>query len=553
MKNIQKLLVSFLFLILVFSTNSLYANAETKQSSYSQLPNSQNLINLNVKNKSLSYTLRKLANKARINIVISPEFNDGNISINLHKTKVEDAIKTLMDVGNFTIEQDNNLIIVSNKIEPEVATELIPLENSQASKIAYMLSKTISIDGYNNLSYDDISNSLIIQGDDKFIYSVKSVLDKIDLPKKHSSFELKNSTASQVKEMLNKVVFNNNENQNITIDNKTLMPVFDEELGFVIKGMIQKTDTMGIKAENPLIIAEDKNQITIIGNSHQIGLAKSVIEYLEGKLVDKDEEIRLTHSKIYDAKQEINQLKDKLKESQLHLSDAILDQVEKNIEINKLNKIKDNLNQEITRLNAKKMWNIVLDDSVKDPNSTDQSEQINTLESEISLLKDSLTETKNLLSEKTDYSNKLEKQLALKDKEIELANAQLNQLQTQLDTLGKAKFLKDDVVSIQKYTELEKKLSSKDRELEIAYRELETLRTQIAEFEVKNSLQAPQAVNSESSGLLATAMADLNNTKTELNKVKKQLDASKKQLELIFGGKLLDESTLPNDKSVWFK
>lgn len=502
MKKFQKLIVLFIFLLLVINIGISDVKATGNVISLDEVPNGNKTIRLKLNNKPLSYALKRVATKAGFSLIISPDFQDGTVSVNLKSAEVKNVLKTLMQVSNFSLIQDDSSIIVTSEIKPEISSDIVLLENSNAEHVAYTLAKTSTKDDNDSINYDSITNSIIIQGDKDFINATKNFIVKMDSPKKHSTFKLNNYTSAQIKNLLDNMVFNTQQNPPSEIDNKNILsPVFDEELGYVIKCMVEKNENLELKADRPLIISEDSNEITIIGNSYQVALTKELIEYLEGKKIDKDEEIRLSQGKLQESKKELEETRKELKETQLQLSDAILDQVEKDIELKETKKQVEQLKTELNQLKSEKLWDYVL--NATPDNNVDQ---LNSLQSEILHLREEIAQNKLKLSEKDKLNGELEQKLLEKEEQLEQTNNHLKEIKAQL-----------------------------------------------AEQKISRSLNASHNVSGQNVQLLSASLDELNNTKTELNKVRKQLDVSKKQLELIFGGKLLDPKTVPNDKSRWFK
>ena len=169
-------------------------------------------------------------------------------------------------------------------------------------------------------------------------------------------------------QLLEKEIFNNKSAHltKETGDPSYLEPVFDKELGYVIKGMVYKQESLSLNSDKPIIIPEEKNnEITIIANSHQLGLARELIFYLENKNIDKDEEIRLAHRKIYETRQQLESTIEDLKQTQLLLSDATISQIDKEIEIKNAHMQINKLQDEINKLKSQKLWDIVTGPSPK--------------------------------------------------------------------------------------------------------------------------------------------------------------------------------------------
>jgi hypothetical protein len=506
MKKFHKVIVTFLFFSLFSGAWIMNRSVLAAEIRYDEVPNSNKIITLNVNNKKLSQTLKKLALKARFNLIISPEFQDGLVSVNLQRVRVGEALKNLMTVGNFTLsKENNNLIVAKTVIEEDLLTEVIHLNHAQAGQIVYALDKVVERKEKDVLSYDEISNSIILKGNKDYVNSIKRAVLKLDLPKKASTFKLENYTATQMTQLLEKEIFNNKSAHltKETGDPSYLEPVFDKELGYVIKGMVYKQESLSLNSDKPIIIPEEKNnEITIIANSHQLGLARELIFYLENKNIDKDEEIRLAHRKIYETRQQLESTIEDLKQTQLLLSDATISQIDKEIEIKNAHMQINKLQDEINKLKSQKLWDIV----------TGPSPKIVSAESNKSI-----------------------------DIKIEALEQEIAKNQTLLKTVNELK------------AEMKQKIALKDKQLEQAYSELNLVRAQLAEIKLEKGFKESLEGLSVPSVALEKAQKELAITKTELNRVRQQLDASKDQLELIYGGKFLDNIEIPETKSNWFR
>ena len=505
MKKIRKTLVAFILLLLLLTINIMKLEASEQLLQSYDVPNANKMINLKTKGILLSLALQKIAKKGNFNIAIAPGFNDGIVTVNFSKTTINDALSNLMSIGGFILEDNNSIIIARSIKEEEYINDIVPLQYAQASRAAFVLDNTIEKDDNNMLSYDDVSNVVMVKGDKEYVSKVKELASKIDLPKKHSTFKLNHYTSTQVSKIIKEMAFGDSLTlqENKTDDSKSLKPVLDDNLNYVIKCMVQKQESLSIKGENPLVIPEEtNNELTIIGNSHQIELSKEIIEYLEGKKIDKDEEIRQAHNKLYKTRQQLDTTKSKLHEAELILADAAISQVEKEIELNAAKKQIKELNQQVNSLKSKQLWNIL----VHKPSQEQQSDVIK-LENEILQLKKELNETR----EKLTLNNN---------------------------------------------NDIEERLIQKNEELELAYNQISNIKAQLAELKLKESFndnESSVSDNGQNMVLMSSAIEELSTTKKELALVKQQLETSKKQLELIFGGKLLDKDVVPDDKSLWFK
>jgi hypothetical protein len=507
MRNMKKLIITFLFFYTFFGGIANPIKAESQLITPAEVPHSSKIVSLRLKNKPLSQALKVLAGKAKINLIVAPDFQDGNISLNLRKVPVSEVFSNLMSVGNFELRLNEELIIARTPVEAEQVTDVISLNNAQAVQVAYSLNRAFSNDPENVISYDEISNSIILEGNKSFVDSTKRAIIKLDLPKKVSSFKLDNYTAKQMAELLNKELFKTSLANQVKLQNKSyeLEPIFDESTGIVLKGIIQKQDNLAINAESPVIIAEDKkNEITIIGNSHQIALAKELMYYLEGKKIDKDEEIRRAHNEIYETKQQLEALMNEMKNSQMILADAAIANVENNIELEKAISEIDRLNKEIDRLKSQKVW------------------------TEMSATPD------NKDYEKKQKSEALQQKISSLESELFNYEEVVNSFETlQVD--------------------LEKQIAEKDKQLAIAYEELTALKARLGELSIQQELHVSSESDYISLAEYENAQKQIAATKSELFKAKEQLRVAKNQLELIFGGKFLETTRMPETKSRWFK
>lgn len=528
MIKFRKTIFTLALLLTIVGALSFNGNLKAEEISISDLPNSNKNIRFIIKDKPLSYALTKLARRAKMNILIASDFNDSNISINSNKISIGNAFETLMEIGDFVLEKNNNVILIKNAPHTNISTNVINVNNIPAEKLAYIIDKSVNISDTGKIDIDKYSNSLIIQGDEEYISQIQLMTTKLDLPKMHSTFKLNHYTSCQVVNILENMIFKKSESNNEQ-SSRFLAPVFDKNLGYVIKALIQKNDQIDINTEMPIIIPEETgNEITIIGNNHQIALVKELVEYLEGKKTDKDEEIRSAHNKIYQMKKELQETKSQLDESQLELADAVMNQVNTEVELKDAKAEISALNEELKQIKTDKSWNLFFNYS-----SNNQTNYIKELENEIANLRNDISKGKQILS---NNSNSVAKE-----------NIKLNELSESNEKLTS---LLNDRQKIN--DQLRNELQEKEEQLSIANDSLIEIKAKLAEIELKKNLMIDSNNNESEFALMASTLENLQQTKNELNKVKSQLEASKQQLELIFGGKLLDNETMPNDKSIWF-
>lgn len=506
MKKVHKAILTLILMTLLFNINVTASRAEDNFISYNEVPNSERIVSLRYTNKPLSLVLKELAYKASFNLIVLPDFKDGNISISLSRVKVCEALKDLMNVGNFNLQKKDNLIIVTTTSIPKIVNEIIPLEYSQAAQVAYTLDKMTRMDENNSINYDDITNSIILKGNKEFIDSTKKLAQKIDLPKKHFTTSLQNSTSTQVADLLKsqfeeKVSINKTEPQSNEV---YLEPIQEKGVSLTLKGMVEKQDPLALYAEKPIIIPDEEySQITVIGNANQVALAKELINYLENKNTDSEEELTRTQNELWQTQTELEQTKFELKEAQLLLSDAALGQVESNLKLTDSQKRLEELTRELNKLKTKEIWDNLLS---KPSTNADKNQKVEELNSQIKALQETL---------------------ASKDASI-LQNVELKR-------------------------ELEEKIIQQNKELELANSQLIKIKEQLAEYTIKKDMATSDNDAKDTFKMLALTQNELITTKNDLNRVKQQLEISKKQLEMIFGGTLLESNNPPNDKSRWFK
>lgn len=492
--NLKKLILALLILFTI-SQNIEQVKAQNVANLDNTIINSKSKISLAFNDKPLSYAIQKLADKTNINFVLSQDFQDGNISVKFEKVSPDEILKNLMNIGNFTVEKDGNAYILkSNNLQPLVKTEVVKIKNLEAYKLAYVLTKENS-NSLNTISYDDLSNSLILTGDNDFINTTITIINRLDVPKESFSVKLNNYNAKYVAQLLKSRFENNVQSENDGSSNSLyLTPYIDENMGYVIKGTVEKKELVDVQNELPTIINDDKtNQITIIGNSYQIQKAKDLIKYVDG---ENNKEITIKHAEI---KQEnITQ----------NTPSNVISEVNKDnilsVALEKATLTIEKLNNEIKNLQASKMWKMIIGNTEGENN---YNKQIAELMNKISSLKQDITQKETLLEEKNKYT-----------------------------------------------VELEQKLTAKDKEIEELYKQLAETKAKLTEAILKKDLSSPDNIVSHGDlKLLATTQEELNGTKQQLQKVKNQLKESKRQLEMIYGGSLFDITNPPNSKSWWFK
>lgn len=506
MKKIQKNILSILLLLVVFQFSASSIIAQDIYINPSEVPNNTRVITLRATNKPVSQILRSIATKGKFNLIVAPGFVDNITTLNLRKVSIKEALDSLMSLNEFSLLSSKGSVIAKTVKRSEVTTYIVPVEHSQAIKIAYSLNKsTIFKDDY-SITYDEFSNSIILHGDNDFITKTSALINKIDLPKKNSTFKLNNYKASQAADLMNKKLFSTSATDKISNepDNVDLKPELNGDAGYIIKGIVEKSDYNAIMSDNPVIIPEDKtNEVTVIGNSYQLEIAKEFLSYLDGKNIDKDEEIRRSHNEIFETKNALRDVMDDLKESQKRLAEALSDQSKKGTEITAIKNEADKISSNIDNFKSEKLWTDLLNSNIKDKELYEQ--KINTLSENI---------------------NKLETELSQKEKAI-----------SSMETSQK---------------ELYKQLEAKNNELQLAYNELAELKSKLDQRISNNNTANPANNNENNNSILLIAQKELDTTKNELSKVKQQLNASKQQLELIFGGKILKDEVVPNNKSAWF-
>lgn len=528
MIKVRKIISTLALLLLIFNVLCLNQMLKAEEISINELPNITKNIRFKIKDKPLSFALAKLAYKAKINIAISPDFNDTNISINSNRISIGSALETLKEIGDFTLEKNNDVIIIKNSQKEIISTDVINVKNISAEKLAYIIDKSVAKNDKNNINIDKFSNSLIIQGDKEYISQIQLLTSRLDLPKKHSTYKLNHYTSCQVANILEHMIFKKPESNNEQ-SSRFLAPIFDPNLGYVLKALIQKNDQSETNAEMPIIIPENTgNEITVIGNEHQVSLVRELIEYLEGKKEDKDEEIRSAHTKLFQSKEELKETQSQLEQTKLELADVIVNQVNTEVELKEANKEISALNNELNQIKSDKSWQLFFNYT-----SNNQSNYVKELENEIANLRSEINRGKKVLSHNTNSKTVPEIKLT----ELSKSNEEL-------------KLSLKDKQEIN--NQLKNELIEKENQLAIANNSLIDIKAKLTEMELKKNLTANTSNEESNFAVIASTLEDLQKTKTELNKVKTQLEASKQQLELIFGGKLLDNTTMPNDKSLWF-
>lgn len=432
----KKVALIFLYLVVLNSFNCS-VSAENINVDFNKYPKSSKKIRLNLKNKPLSIAIKKLSKKANMDIIIASDFQDDNISVNLSNVSIKDAFENLMSIGNFSIKEQNGIISIKPIEKINIITESFVLINADGAKVAKSIKKLASNKKNSNVEYYNETNTIVLSGEKSFINKSLELINTLDIPKKHSSFNLKHHTSAQVARILDEMIFQDRNIQK-TKQQKTLAPVFDEKLGFVIKGMIEKHEGVLINTERPKIIPENNNEITIIGNEYQIALAKEYIEYIEGKKIDKDEEIRQAHNKLYNARNELKKVKNELtllkqeldqknpaiqkmpgndqtlKETQLQLSDSLIEEINKDLEIKELNQEINQLKDIIARnsnINPEKqvVYRYIKDDKNVKKLKTTVSKLKKELNNKEAKLKEKEKVIKGLNNEITSYRIRLKK------------------------------------------------------------------------------------------------------------------------------------------------
>lgn len=503
-KGLRKKFLWVSILLSVLSFMNPVSIADCKAQSSVAVGEKAPLIRLKLSNKPISYALKKIADKASINILIPETFDDQRITLYIQEKPVSEALSLLMERGNFTLVDNNGVYVVTPIEKPVYTTEVIPLNHANAAKVSSSLIEIVDLSDEETISIEPDSNSLVVKAIPQTLDVIKSVLQELDLPKTTMTYELKHNSPSYLYNIFNSSVFKGN-NKAVSSDSKdseaSLEPIYADNETLVIKGIIKKEEQAVLQADAPVIIPDDSTKlITVIGNPQQQELIEYIITYYESKNSPKglDSTVKDFDTKV----EEFEKVETKLNKMEIKLADTVIQNLSTNMDLENAKEEIATLIKENQALKSEKAWSLLTGNT-----PTPRIEQpTETLSSEIDTLKKDIAAYKTLIEEKTSQTAALESQLATKNKEIMVLSQQLDAYSRQLDSMSSS------------------------------------ITTEPSAF--------------QETGLLITALErkdeELQATKTELNRVKKQFEISKDQLELIFGGKLLESTVMPNDKSRWF-
>lgn len=128
--------------------------------------NSSNTVNLDVRDAELRDVFSLLANKAKINVLISPKVR-GTITCRIDQMDARELIEFIARANCLSIEDHGRiLLILAESLPPtKIRVEVVPLMNADSAEVAKMIEK-LKLDPKTRVTHDARTNRLIIVHDE---------------------------------------------------------------------------------------------------------------------------------------------------------------------------------------------------------------------------------------------------------------------------------------------------------------------------------------------------------------------------------------------------
>jgi len=142
--------------------------------------NQGNTITAKFKAMEIATLLRLIARESGQSIIIDGEIK-GKISIDFEQTPVEQALESVLEVGQLEMQKNGNVIIVQQR-EKHFVSRSIKVNNTNAPEL---LEKLVKLFGEHvKLQADDNTNTILMSGPANYGRAIEEMVKKLDAPKK---------------------------------------------------------------------------------------------------------------------------------------------------------------------------------------------------------------------------------------------------------------------------------------------------------------------------------------------------------------------------------
>lgn len=134
----------------------------TLPAAWAQVSGDSSQVTLDVRDADLRQVFQLLANKAGINILVSPKVK-GSITCRVVDMDPRELILYIARTNGLVIEDHGRILMILTDIPAgsRVRMEVIPLQNAKAADVAKMI-ETIKIDKRARVTHDERTNRLIV-------------------------------------------------------------------------------------------------------------------------------------------------------------------------------------------------------------------------------------------------------------------------------------------------------------------------------------------------------------------------------------------------------
>jgi type II secretory pathway component GspD/PulD (secretin) len=204
------------------------------------MPGGQNMVTMSLRNVSFGNAFRALAHKGGFSVVVD-ESVKGNVTLDLNRVKLQDALASLRHYGNLVYSVKGNTLVVttsgsaSGKQILRSASKVLPLKYANAKLIAGVLNKTVFIDsssangggasgasgssgggaggasatpGGQTCTPDFQTNSLIVTGTEHDIELAELYIGMLDKPRKMKTWRLSHADSLELATLFASSIFN---------------------------------------------------------------------------------------------------------------------------------------------------------------------------------------------------------------------------------------------------------------------------------------------------------------------------------------------------------
>ena len=163
------------------------ANAQDSQATRQQTEITSATVTLNVEKQEISSVLKMISLSTNINIVSSPEVT-GEVSINLYKVPIEEALDVVLGMAGFTYYRRGNIIVVTSESErgelplsvKDLKTRSFRINHGDAEEINKVISEMVSEAGKSVVV--PRNKSIVVIDTEEYLKLIEQVIKAQDTP-----------------------------------------------------------------------------------------------------------------------------------------------------------------------------------------------------------------------------------------------------------------------------------------------------------------------------------------------------------------------------------